>query len=263
MAIVIPGNAVNFPYPLLAVGLNTSVDVWKTAPTSIGPKCIPVEIDWGTMGGTDKIVGFNIGNAGATQAFTVMAGLHVDNSLCGADIQFVFTDTQETYTVPAYTPNAVFPVFTKSLQFYVISKLNGEDVETADTTRFSMFNFVPPPVVLPTTEEQAHNGIAAIPLNGSTVSQLLTTGTNGTLEGISIQASGPVVGGGTVQIVVADGGGRTLAVASVSSGASTNLNAMVLNLSDLHVRFQNGITMTQTGSNMGGILSVNTYFREP
>lgn len=262
MPIVIPGNAVNYPNALLAVGLRNSVDVWKTAPAG-GPKSIPVEIDWASMGGTDKVVQFNVGNAGGTIGFETLVALHVDQSACGADIEFVFTDTQETYTVPAYSPNSIFPIFTKSLEFYVISKLFGEDVEPADTTRFSIFNFVPPPISIPTSEEQAHNGIASIPLDGATVSQLLTVATNGTLEEISIQACGPVVGGGTVQIVIADGNSRTLAVAAVSSGAITNLNAMVLNLSGIHARFQGGITMTQSGSNMGGILSVNTFFREP
>ena len=60
MAIVIPGTAVNYPNALLAVGLN-----FNNQPKE-GFRSLPAEIDWSTMGGASKVVGFNAQTAGGT-----------------------------------------------------------------------------------------------------------------------------------------------------------------------------------------------------
>lgn len=264
MAIVVPGVAVNYPNALLWVGLKPSCDPWNTAPAGIGPKCLPAEIDWGTMGGASNIVGMNIGSAGGTQPSDTLAAVHVDNSGCGSDIQFIFTDTQETYTVAAYDPYAVFPVFSKSLEFYVVAGINGEVVESNDTTRFSMFNFVPPPANLPLSQEQNIASVTGIDM-GTASTQLIPAGVNGTLEDafVSLAMAASNTGSGT--FIIQDGSGKNIGQGSVqvSSGSKINLTPL-FQLNAGGVRFTNGVKMLCTQSaTLGGTISANLYYRTP
>ena len=266
MAIIVPGVAVNYPNALLAVGLHASVVPGGQSPVN-GPQCIPAEIDWGSMGGTSKVVGFNIGNAGGTRAFTDLCALHVDNSECGADIRFIFTDTQETYTIPAYTNYALVPVFTKALQFYVVSQIDGEIVEAADTTRFSMFNFVPPPVVIDPSKEQESASFAAIDATTVANTQLVPAGVSGTIQNINVfnQFFGGT--GNYGQWIIQDGDGRTFFGGRGSSaGVNMNSNTMALDLNEIDVRFNNGLKFViqiASGLPANSSYSVNLLYRVP
>lgn len=265
MAITIPGTAVNYPIALLAVGLKNSCVPVGQNPVN-GPQCIPAEINWGTMGGTDKIVGFNIGNAGATRAFTDLCALVVDNSLCGAEVEFVFTDTQFTYTIPAYCPYALIPIFTKALQFYVISKINGEVVESNDLTRFLMFNFVPPPVVIPAGAEQnSANASNISSVAGSTT--LVAAGTNGTLENAFVFFAANFANSGNGTWKIQDGTAGTpaiLAQGTLQGSAGDKVNLILYNMAQLAGRFTNGLYfVTSQTAVLGGTYSANVYYRTP
>lgn len=267
MAIVIPGTAVNYPNALLAVGLKNSCVPVGQNPVN-GPQCIPVEIDWGSMGGANSIVGFNIGNAGGTRAFQDLCALQVDNSGCGADIQFVFTDTQTTYTVPAYEPYVLIPIFTKSLQFYCISQINGEIIETTDITRFTMFNFVPPPVVVPASQEQDTSAVSAIAGAVGTTA-IIPSGTNGTLNVVYVNYASPFGGlpaAGEMTWQLKDGSGKVLWTGQMGGGISSAWNVILANLSDLDMRFTNGVNFVQAlagGAAIGGAFNVVLGYRTP
>lgn len=267
MAIVVPGNPVNYPNALLAVGLHDSVLPPGAAP-KFGPKCIPVEVDWGTMGGTNSIVGFNVGNAGGTQGFTDLCALQVDNSGCGADIQFVFTDTQTTYTIPAYTPYALIPIFTKALQFYCISQIDGEAIETTDITRFTMFNFVPMPVVVPTSQEQDTSAVSAI-AGAAGNTQIIPAGTNGTINVVYVNYASPFGGlpaAGEMTWTLVDGSGKVLWTGQMGGGIASAWNVILANLSNVAFRFSNGVKFTQAvagGAAIGGAFNVVLGYRQP
>jgi hypothetical protein len=267
MAIVIPGNAVNFPQALLAVGLKASTVPVGQTPIN-GPQCIPVEVDWGTMGGTDKIVGFNIGNAGGTRSFADLCAIQVDNSQNGADIEFIFTDTQTTYTVPAYEPYALFPIFTKALQFYCVSQIDGELVEATDITRFTLFNFVPPPVVLPASQEQDTSAVSAIAGAVGTTA-VIAAGINGTINVVYVNYASPFGGlpaAGEMTWKLVDGSGKVLWTGQMGGGISSAWNVILANLSGVAFRFQNGINLVQTlagGAAIGGAFNVVLGYRQP
>lgn len=265
MAIVIPGTAVNYPVALLAVGLKASCVPVGQNPKH-GPQCIPVEIAWGTMGGTDKIVGLNIGNAGATRAFEDLCALHVDNSQCGADVEFIFTDTQITYTVPAYCPYALFPIFTKSLQFYIVSKIDGEIVESGDITRFLLFNFVPPPVVVPTSIEQDASAVANI-ATATLTTQIIAAAISGTINSINVffsSGSAGLLGGGLVTWQLVDGSARVIATGQISGGDKSSWNVVLYAQTGLALRFQTGLQFKLAGdTTILGTFNVNIGYRQP
>ncbi len=148
MPISIP-PAIKYPNPLASLP-----DYWQQdRPPVEGPRQIPVEILWGTMGGSgsQKCIAFNGygGGQGSANAFSRINALSVDNSACGCDVQFIFTDTSQTITIPAYSPYIVIPVFTNRVDFYVLTK---GTVLSDDQTRFSVHNTLPPPIAVPTTQ---------------------------------------------------------------------------------------------------------------
>lgn len=262
MAIRVPGTAVNYPNALLGVGLNNGSLPGGQTPQN-GPQCVPVELDWSTMGGANKIVGFDLGNAGGTRAFTQIAALHVDNSGSGSEVQFIFTDTQETYTVPAYCPYALFPIFTKALQFYCVSGINSEVVESTDTTRFSLFNFVPPPVVLPAGAEQ-NLGIVGGVSTATASTQIIPTGVNGTIEDMFISLSMAASNTGDGTWALQDGSSNLVARGTFTVSSGTKYNVILAQLTDVAIRFTNGLSLviSQTAV-LGGTINVNLYYRTP
>lgn len=274
MAIVIPGTAVNYPNAVLAVGLkNACVPVGQFQQNNSDyvnwtPKCVPIEINWGTMGGTNKIVGLNIGNAGGTVAFEDLCAIQCDNSQCGADIEFIFTDTQTTYTVPAYEPYVLFPIFTKSLQFYCVSKIDGQIVETTDITRFTLFNFVPPPVVIPASQEQDTAAVNAI-AGAVSSTQIIPAGLNGTVNVIYVNYASPfggLPGAGEMTWTLVDGSGFVLWTGQMGGGISSAWNVQLVNMSGVAFRFQNGVKFNQVlagGVAIGGAFNVVLGYRQP
>jgi len=261
MPIVVPGAAVNYPSPLVAVG-----SYFGREPQE-GRYTIPAEIDWGTMGGDDHIVAFNLQTSANTQAISQICALHVDNSACGSDVQFVFTDTQETVTIPAYEPYVLVPIFTKSLQFFVISGIDNEEVESGDVTRFSMLNFVPPPVVIPASSEQ--NAAVENLIDAATVGsvQLVPATTSGTLEAMCIFMQFFAASGiGTYATWhIEDGTGKV--IVGGRDGAVDNMqqNVAIVNMTGLAVRFQGGLKFVIDDSTVtaGSTYSANVYYRTP
>ena len=249
--------AVNYPSPLVAIPTK-----WMKAPPE-GPHIIPCEIDWGTMGGPQDVVNFNLQNNAALN-FSQVVAISVDNSACGADITFIFPDTTEQYDVPAYAPAAVFPVFTNQTQFFVTA--NG--AIATDVTRFSLHNAMPPPSDLTPSAAQTTASNSSIPFIGTGNTQIIPTTVSGTLEHIYIAAgiNAPSAAYNTT-IQLRDGSTptpKTLAVTRLVGPTATYFQGILLMLTQVSVRFQNGVVLNQSGGDSpGGALVCNLYYRSP
>lgn len=258
MAIVVPGVATNYPSPLVALASTFGKEPKE------GRYQIPVEIDWGSMGGADFLVAFNLANSGNTKEITQICAVHVDNSACGCDIQFIFTDTSETVTVPAYANYALVPLFSRSLQFFVQAGIDSEVVKPVDVTRFTLFNFVPPPVVIPPSNEQDPGGVSFTNVTGAGTTNLPVGSPNGTIESISGIYNGLSIAAGTADFKIQDGTGQDLAWGQVTvANATTYSGIIVFQLPICAQRYTGGIKLVQSGVNIGGQLTLNITTRAP
>lgn len=252
MSFAIP-PARNYASPLVAVPTN-----YADSPTE-GPHLINCEILWGTMStAADRCVNINLQN-NAPMNFSQISALSVDNSQCSTDIVFVFPDTGETTTFPAYSPKTIIEVFTHQTQFFVVAP----GALATDVSRFSIHNTVPPPIAVPISVEQQVAAANNITADGVTSAQLIPVTTNGTIEAISISRTGPIANAGNQQFVLLDGTNSVVAVGTFSTPADVGVNVLLLNLADIHVRFSGGLVFTQSGSNIGGFYAVNIYYRNP
>lgn len=258
MAIVVPGVATNYPSPLVALA-----SPFGKEPAE-GRYQIPVEIDWGSMGGSNFLCSFNLQNSGNTKEISQICAVHVDNSACGADVQFIFTDTSETVTVPAYSNYALVPIFSRSLEFFVQAGIDNEVVEPADVTRFTLFNFVPPPVVIAPSNEQSPGSVSFTNVTGAGTTDLTSATLNGTIESISGIYNGLSIAAGTADFKLVDGTGQNLAWGQVTVANATNYAGIVVfNIPIAAQRFHNGIQLVQSGANIGGQLTLNIAVRTP
>ena len=221
-----------------------------------------MEIDWGpgNMGGPNNCVSVNFYGQ-AAQTISQICALTVDNSDCGSDVQFIFPDTAQTYTIPAYSPSTTILVYTNQTQFFV----SASAAQPQDITRFGVLNFAPPPVAVPISEEQDYavfNNISATVV-GST--QLIPAGVSGTLEVLSVTLQANSGASGGVLFTIQDGGGNVLAGSQGYSQSGANLNAVLLSLTNLRVRFQNGLKLVISSSGIasGSTLMANAYYRSP
>lgn len=256
MPLTIP-PAVNYPSPLTAVPSRIGME------PSEGRKSIPCEIDWSSMGGAEKCVSLNFQN-NATLEISQVCALKIDNSACGADIEFIFPDTGETVSIPAYSPDDILPVFTNQKMFFISSP----NSQTGDVTRFQILNFVPPPIAVPTSVAQSAVVDTAIPLAIGTTALLGAT-ISGTVQAISIAASIYTATNFNEQFNIKDGSGKNIAGAGVAgNGTAANyiFDGLLFTLSGLDVRFTQGLNFVQAGSAPGDAFSfayVNVYYRTP
>lgn len=258
MPIVVP-NAKNYISPLVMQVSRVGLE-----PTE-GRRQINCEIKWGDY--STSAVSINL-QQNATLALTQIIALSVDNSQNGADVQFVFPDSQDVLTIPAYNPKVIVEVFTGSRQFFVQTTLNGQTVLSADTTRFIILNYLPPPIAVPTSEEQNVAALAAIVAGGATVptTQLVANTISGTLENLYVYRGSPqsgLAGPGSQTWAIQDGTGKVYANGTFAGGNLSSWNVPVLQLVGLRYRFVNGLQFVQTGDNLGGTWSVNAGYRIP
>lgn len=255
MALQIPPS-VNYQSPLVSIPSLAESDAKE------GPRMVNLEIDWGTMGGASNCVSVNPSN-NATLTFSQILALSVDNSTCGSDVRFTFPDTQETVTIPAYAPKIIVPVFTNQTQFFV--QALGE--EPQDITKFSILNFVPPPIALPLSQEQNIANIGAINVTANGSTQLIAAGINGALEGAFISFYGSTGSGASVINWTLQDGSATpvvLAAGSNEFGTGTGYQGLAFQLNGLQVRFQNGVKLSYTiTATVNATYSANLYYRTP
>jgi hypothetical protein len=256
MPVIVP-PAVNYQSPQVAVPIKVGQE-----PTE-GRKLINYEVTWASMGGASNCVAINLSNNAALN-FSQIIAISIDNSACGGDVQFAFPDTEETTVIPAYTPKTIIEVFTNATQFYLI----GEGVATEDITRFSILNFLPPPISVPTTEEQNTASVSPIvittPTSGST--QIIATNVNGTLEAAYVyaQLSAPTGNNCNLSWTLQDGTGKVIAQGVDDRGAGSNPVDVLFDGNPLRVRFSGGVVFNWTASGQGGGNAyVNLYYRTP
>jgi hypothetical protein len=255
MSFTVPVS-VNYASPLNAVPLD-----WTSEPNE-GAKGIQCSITWNASeSGANKSVYLNMQN-NAPLNFSKIRALVFDNSANGSDVQVIFPDTETTVSIPAYTPYAVIPVFTNIVQFYIQSP----NALATDKTNFMILNTLPPPVVVPTTQEQSFDGEAGIDATSSGSTQLVAAGINGTLEAVSV--GGFIVGGGTggsITVDLVDGGGNTIMIGVRGTDTSQFQNMNIFELSGLQVRFTNGLQLvwTTVGAPVSCFLNANVYYRTP
>lgn len=227
-----------------------------------GDKMIPVEIDWANDGGDNNCVSINIQN-NATLEFSQIVALSVDNSDCGADIRFVFSDTSETITIPAYAPKIIIEVFTSALQFIVQAGFNSETVLANDSSRFSILNFLPPPIAVPTTQEQA---IAAVSANATqATTQVIPAGVNGTLEQAYVTFTTWSSVSADAGWDLKDGTGQLIGIGHVATEGSFKTQLVIFQLVNAAVRFSNGIVLEIQNNGLDASTQWNTnlYYRTP
>lgn len=247
--------AVNYPSPLNAVPSR-----WGKDPIE-GPKQIPVEIDWGSMGGNSKTINFNLQN-NSTLAFSQIVAISVDNSACGADIEFIFPDTLETTQIPAYSPKVVFPVFSNMTQFY----LSAPTAQSEDITRFSILNAMPPPIAVPTSQEQEAIGVTGgIDVTTAGPFQIVPASISGTLEGCFVSAwIDANASGGHLEVHFLDGASSYLATGTLGCQGSGTANGILFDNPNMRVRFNNGISISWAKTNLtSGLMMPNLYYRTP
>lgn len=253
MALSVPPSK-NYQSPLIAVPTK-----WDQTPVE-GSKLIPCEVDWGVMGGPSNCIAFNLQN-NATLNFSQIVALSIDNSACGSDIEFIFPDTTETLSIPAYTPKTIVPVFTNQTQFW----LSSPNAQSEDVTRFSILNSMPPPIAVPTTQEQNVSVYNNVLIFTTGSQQLVASSIDGTLENAFLSYAGNSGSAGEATWEIIDGNNNVIAGGTILQGAGLVMSP-IFNVNDVRIRFQNGLslTWTTTGSlSSSSAIGVNLYYRTP
>jgi hypothetical protein len=224
--------------------------LWNAAPVE-GDKFVAAEIDW-LVTTTQQAVQFAI-SGNSPVSFSQITALVVDNSRCGSDVDFVFSDSGFVLTVPAHN-QVIAPVFTNGLMFYVVAAT----ADAGDVTIFQVLNSMPPTLQLAPVDTQNHSLTAGIALaNGST--QVVPASVSGSLNALSITI--PFTTASTIQINLTDGTGKNVWAGFWDEPAVFTL---VFNLSGLNVRFTNGLSLVISNSGLTGVGGVvNLYYTSP
>lgn len=255
MPLTIP-PAVNFQSPLVAVPSGV-----LNSPRE-GNRQISCEVDWATMGGAKNCVNVNFSN-NATLDFSQIVALKVDNSQCGSDVVFIFPDTGDTVAIPAGTPYALVPVFTHGQQFFV-KNLNEE---ADDITRFQILNFLPPPVTVGIATAQDGVSPAPLAMVAGVGNVLVNNTVFGTVQSLTVQKAllAPAAAY-LMNLNIKDGLGNIIAKCTAAGPASPG-DGIILNLSNINIRFGQGIFADIVGGSPPGgtdcYFLVNLAYRTP
>ena len=257
MSIKIP-PAINYNAPLIAV-----IDRLQNAPNE-GNRRVAFEIDWGTSagqnGGANNCVNINMQN-NATLEFSQVCMLYVDNSESGGDVDFIFTDSGQTYTVPAYSPAELFPVLTNSTQFFISSP----GALPGDVTVGAILNYNTFPSSIDVTTEQQNASFTAI-TNAAATTALIPAGVTGTIENIFVTVSPSGTHSDVSTLVIQDGEGTPKIIASATAQwTNTPQTFTMLDLAPMAVRFENGLNLVVSGAANApdATISANILYRTP
>lgn len=194
--------------------------------------------------------------------FSQIAGLIVDNSNCGSDLDFIFPDTDVVISIPAYAPYTVLQVNTQQVQFYV----RALGALPIDRTDIMVLNYAPAPVAVPITVQQQVAVVSNESIDGAAVTQILPPGTSGTLRGFQLNGAwNGAVANYNDLIRLRDGiGGAVLWSGNIAGSTVGEFSGVLANLSDISIRFKNGLILQQTGGfAVGGTLNANCYYVTP
>lgn len=220
-----------------------------------GDRIISAEIDWGSYPSGQAVQLSLSGNSPV--AFTQIIALTVDNSRCGSDTQFVFSDSGFILNVPSHA-QGVFPVFTNGLNFYAVA-LNASP---SDVTNVLMHNSMPPPVaMLPTDQQNTAALIGVVASNGTFA--ILPPTVNGTLLGASIVVNAYVVSAPpqALRLDIIDGRPVNLWSSVVTVAGPQVVN---LPLTGINVRFFGGLSLRVSADTISSAnINANIYYTVP
>lgn len=232
--------------------------LWENTPPE-GPMFVSVEVDWAvtTPPAAPAVQVALSGNSPV--AFSQIVALAVDNARCGADVQFIFTDSGFVLVVPAYC-QGVFPVFTNALMFYIVG---GSNVAAGDVTTCQVLNSMPPPVAILPSQEQSNASVAGMNLAVNGTATIVPAGVTGTLTGFVLVISGDSTSGGECNFALVDGTGRTLWNQTINFPAG--LYNQTVPATGIRVRFFNGLNAVITGTSgiTAGNVAINAFYSVP
>lgn len=230
-------------------------------PPKEGMKSVPFQITWSRpIARSLDTVSVNL-QGNSTLEFSQICGLIVDNSNCGASLDFIFIDSDVTISIPAYAPYTVVQVNSRALEFYV----RAIGPIATDVTSFSVLNYAPAPVAVPVTVEQQTAALSSISANVAATTAIVPAGVNGTLQDFAISFGIAVPAAASNAIgTLTDGTGRVIARVPAYVNTGQSVNQVLLDMTDLAVRFTNGINFTVSGLLIPtGEFAVNLYYRLP
>jgi hypothetical protein len=223
---------------------------WNKTPPE-GERFVSGEIDWTSGGAPNRAVQVSLGG-NSPVAISQIIAIAVDNSRCGADVQFIFSDSGFVLNIPTHI-QGVYPVFTNALNFYIVS--SGSN--SGDITAWTVLNSMPPPLSIQPTATQQNIVSPSIPLTANSSTQVIPTTVSGTLTAIDIN---PVLtagaSAGSVTISLVGGGGQTHWSRTYSVPANSTISPSTT-LTGLATHFWNGMTLVVSGST--GITAGNVY----
>lgn len=226
--------------------------LWNAVPAE-GDKFVSVYLDWSTINAS--AVQFALaGNSPV--AISQIVALVVDNSRCGADIDFLFPDSGFVLSVPAYN-GGVFPVFTNALMFYAVAS---QAPGSSGITVFQILNSMPPPVAIAPSSIQNSVTETGVPLHtvGNTYVPVLPAPTSGRLTGFQISWSNSTDTSPTANLDIIDG---TTAIkwAGTIEGTSGQMT-----VNNMNVRFSGGLQLGILGSDYSsGTLFITLFYTSP
>lgn len=234
MTLLIPPSK-NFSGPLVAVP-----SLMQDAPKE-GRLQVPVTLEWTTaVVGADKCVSFNLQN-NAAKNITQISTLKVDNSKCGADVVFIFPDTGDTVTIPAYLPAEVVPVFSNGMQFFV----SAPNSNAVDVTRFQILNYHIEPDSVPASVAQQLGVSANLTEDGGDHTIIANT-VSGTINALYLRAAIDDAGTLLLNHIYIDGAGRVPGVGAVRIKNSV-FNGDIIQQENMHFRFTGGLVLSLSG----------------
>lgn len=235
--------------------------LWNVPPVE-GDSFVNIEIDWGTIGNIGgqplNCVQFAI-SGNSPVSFSQIVAFSVDNSRCGADIDFLFPDSGFVLTVPAHN-QGVYPVFTNALSFYAV----GVQAAPGDISLVQVLNSMPPPVAIQPAAEQSQIGTFGLPLPTNGTNPIIAPQISGTLTGFSMPytaVAGAASGGADLQL--ADGTGKQLWNGTLYVPADGTIDG-TFSQSGLQLRFRNGVQLVIANSTLAaGVIAVNLFYTVP
>jgi hypothetical protein len=229
--------------------------LWNATPPE-GDKYIAAEVDWGSYPPGQAVQFALSGNSPV--ALSQIVALSVDNSRCGTDVRFVFTDSGFTLVVPAHA-GGVFPVFTNGLMFYAIALTAG----ASDVTSLNVHNSMPPPLALQLSSQQNYVSAAVpAPVNGTY--PIIAAPISGTLNDADIIID-YLIGASAQRMTLTLQDGRPVALWSTTFSAPAAAEGIQhIELSGLNSRFINGLSLVISASTLtqNGV-TVNAYYTTP
>ena len=223
---------------------------------------VPIALDWGDSSVVNNALYVDLRAMGPA-LFSAVRALWVDNSQSGADVQFIFPDTQTSLDVPA-GKGGLYPVISNSKDFYAVAS----NPLSTDRTFVAVLNCIPPVVDVsrPTFSQSAIG--AALPLTAPSSTALINASC--TLIGASIALEGAQAGAGLgvvgISLQTVTGASNLLTCGVRLENGQIVGPSLLYNQNELNLRANGGVNVVVTTAGVAfadGKIDVNLIFRTP